>query len=58
MRELQPKGQAAYGFAGSEVWRNAMAYVFEVVGAMEADLIERRRVARLVTFAASGHARV
>ena len=58
MRGLQRKGQATYGFAGSEVWHNAMACVFEVVGVMEADFIERRRVARLVTFAASGHARV
>jgi hypothetical protein len=58
MRLLQRKGQAAYGFAGSEVWHNAMACVFEVVGAMEAALIERRRMARLVTFAASSHVRL
>jgi hypothetical protein len=57
MRVLQRKGHAAYGFAGSEVLYNAMACVFEVVGAMEADLIERRRVARLVTFAAANHSR-
>jgi hypothetical protein len=58
MRVLQRKGQAAYGFAGSEVLHSATACVFEVVGAMEADLIERWRVARLVTFAASSRARV
>jgi hypothetical protein len=57
MRVLQRKGQGAYGFAGSEVWYTPMACVFEVVGAMEADLVERRRLARLVTFTASGRIR-
>jgi hypothetical protein len=54
MRMLQRKGGRAYPFAGSEVWHNALACVFEVVGAMEVDLYERRRQAR-VTFAASSH---
>jgi hypothetical protein len=58
MRVLQRKGGRAYSFAGSEVWRNAVACVFEVVGAMEADLLEHRRLARLVTFAASRNARL
>lgn len=58
MRVLQRKGQAAYGFAASEVLSNAVACVFEVVSAMETDLIERRRLARLVTFTASSHSRV
>jgi len=55
MRVLQQKGGRAYPFAGSEVWHNAIACVFEVVGAMEVDLHERRRLARLVTYAASRH---
>jgi hypothetical protein len=58
MRVLQRKGGRAYPFAGSEVWHNAIACVFEVVGAMEADLYERRRLVRLVNFTASGHARL
>jgi hypothetical protein len=57
MRVLQRKGGRAYPFAGSEVWHNAIACVFEVACAMEADLYERRRLARLVTFTASGHIR-
>jgi hypothetical protein len=57
MRVLQRKGARAYPFAGSEVWHNATACVFEVVGAMEADLLEHRRLTRLVTFTASRHAR-
>jgi len=54
MRVLQRRGGRAYPFAGSEVWHNALACVFEVVSAMEVDLYERRRQAR-VTFAASSH---
>jgi hypothetical protein len=57
MRVLQRKGARAYAFAGSEVWRNALACVFEVVGAMESDLCERRRLARLVAFTASRRVR-
>jgi hypothetical protein len=58
MRILQRKGGRAYPFAGSEVWRNATACVFEVVGAMEAELIAHRRLARLMAFTASRHARL
>jgi hypothetical protein len=58
MRVLQQKGGRAYPFAGSEVWHNAVACVFEVVGAMEADLLEHRRLARLMTFTALRHARL
>jgi hypothetical protein len=58
MRVLQRKGGRAYPFAGSEVLRDTMGCVFEMVGAMEADLLERRRLARLVTFTASGHIRL
>jgi hypothetical protein len=57
MRVLQRKGGRAYPFAGSEVWHNALACVFEVVGAMEADLFEYRRRVRLVTFSASRQVR-
>jgi hypothetical protein len=55
---LQQNGGRAYSYAGSEVWHNAMACVFEVVGAMEADLHERWRLARLMAFAASRSARL
>jgi hypothetical protein len=37
------------------VWHDALACVFEVVGAMEADLLEHRRLTRLGTYAASRH---
>jgi hypothetical protein len=52
MRVLQRKGGRAYPFAGAEVWRNAKECVVEVVNAMEDDLLERRRMARLATVAA------
>jgi hypothetical protein len=55
IRVLQRKGGRIYPFAGSEVWHNAIACVFEMVGAMEADLFERRRLTRLVTFTALNH---
>jgi hypothetical protein len=58
IRVLQRKGGRAYPFAGSDVWNDASACVFEVVGAMEADLIERRRLIRLAIFAASRRARL
>jgi hypothetical protein len=58
MRVLQRQGGRAYSFAGSEVLRNAAACVLETVGAMEADLIERRHLTRLVTLSASSSARL
>jgi hypothetical protein len=58
MRELQRTGGRAYPFAGTEVWHDARACVFEVIGAMEADLIETRRLVRRVTCAASRHIRL